>query len=132
MSSTLARLALTGTILVAAATILTACAANAGTDAAASVDPVGTWGDADTSTEPSLALASGGVLTGTDGCNRLMGSWSADDDDTITFADVASTRMACEGVDTWLSGLSTASIDGDTLTVYDESGAEIGTLPRGD
>lgn len=133
MSSTLARLALTGTMLIAATAMLTACATNAGTDAAASVDPVGTWGDADTRSEPSLALASDGVLTGTDGCNRLMGSWSTDDDtDTITFADVASTRMACEGVDTWLSGLATGTIAGETLTVFDADGADIGTLPRTD
>jgi heat shock protein HslJ len=133
MSSTLARLALTGTILIAATAMLTACATNAGTDAAAPVDPVGTWGDVDTRSEPSLALSNDGVLTGTDGCNRLMGSWSADDEtDTITFADVASTRMACEGVDTWLSGLATGTIAGETLTVFDVDGTEIGTLPRSD
>ena len=133
MSSTLARLTLTGTLLIASAAMLTACATNAGTDGAASADPVGTWGDADTRTEPSLALASDGVLTGTDGCNRLMGAWSADDaTGTITFADVASTRMACEGVDTWLSGLATGTIAGETLTVFDADGGEIGTLPRSD
>ncbi|MFD4422522.1 META domain-containing protein [Agromyces sp. NPDC058484] len=127
MSPTLTRLTLTGTILLAA--MLTACATNAGTDAAAPADPVGTWGDAGAPAEPSLGLASDGALTGTDGCNRLMGSWS-DDAETITFEDVASTRMACPDVDTWLSALATGTIAGETLTVFDADGAEIGTLER--
>jgi heat shock protein HslJ len=131
MSRTLQRLALSGTILLAA-TLLTACAGNAGTagtDSAEAVDPVGTWGDVATTDEPSLVLGDDGSLTGTDGCNRLVGSWTAGAD-TVTFVDVASTRMACEGVDTWLSALATGTIAGDTLTVLDESGDEIGTLAR--
>jgi len=39
--------------------------------------------------------------------------------------------MACEGVDTWLSTLDSATIDGSTLHVKDQGGAEIGTLSRG-
>ncbi len=66
---------------------------------------------------------------GTDGCNRLRGSWS-DDGETITFSNVASTRMACPDVDTWLSALATGTIAGETLTVFDVSGTEIGTLER--
>ncbi|WP_165877429.1 META domain-containing protein [Agromyces fucosus] len=131
MSRTLQRLALSGTILLAA-TLLTACAGNAGTagtDSAEAVDPVGTWGDVAATDEPSLVLGDDGSLTGTDGCNRLVGSWTAEAD-TVTFVDVASTRMACEGVDTWLSALATGTIAGDTLTVLDESGDEIGTLAR--
>ena len=77
----------------------------------------------------SLVLADDGALTGTDGCNRLVGTWTADAD-TIAFVDVASTRMACEGVDTWLSGLATGTIADETLTVFDESGEKIGTLER--
>ncbi|WP_168197053.1 META domain-containing protein [Agromyces laixinhei] len=130
MSRTLQRLALSGTILLAA-TVLTACAS--GADRAAEtvdpVNPVGTWGDAAATGEPSLALAEDGSLTGTDGCNRLIGTWTAETD-TVTFVDVASTRMFCEGVDTWLSALATGTVDGGTLTVLDESGAEIGTLAR--
>ena len=56
-------------------------------------------------------LADDGSLTGTDGCNRLVGTWTAEAD-TVTFADVASTRMACDGVDTWLSALATGTIAG--------------------
>lgn len=122
------RLALSGTILLAAAA-LSACAGNTGTEPTGTVDPVGTWGDIATTSEPSLVLADDGALTGTDGCNRLVGTWTADAD-TIAFVDVASTRMACEGVDTWLSGLATGTIADETLTVFDESGEKIGTLER--
>ena len=48
----------------------------------------------------------------------------------LTFENVASTLMACADVDTWLSALDTATIDGSTMTVFDESGDEIGTLER--
>ena len=126
MSSTLRRWTLAGSILLAAGA-LTACAAHPGGGDAA--DPVGTRGDTATRTEPSLVLADDGGLTGTDGCNRLVGSWTADGAN-VTFSQVASTRMACEGVDDWLSGLATAVVSGDTLTVSDASGAEIGTLER--
>jgi heat shock protein HslJ len=74
-------------------------------------------------------LADDGTLTGTDGCNRLSGGWSADGD-TVTFDEVVSTRMFCEGVDAWLSGLATATISAAEMTVLDASGAELGTLTR--
>lgn len=118
---------LIGSLLVAAALTLTGCATNPG--GASSPSAAGTWGDADTRTEPSLVLAEGGALTGTDGCNRLHGSWTQDGD-TLAFDRVASTRMACPDVDAWLSGLARAVIDGDTMTVLQESGDVIGTLTR--
>lgn len=127
MSRRLQRLALSGTILLAA-TVLTACAGNPA-EPAETVDPVGTWGDVAATGEPSLVLGDDGSLTGTDGCNRLIGTWTAEAD-TVTFVEVASTRMLCEGVDTWLSALATGTIADDTLTVQDESGEEIGTLER--
>ncbi|MFC9560616.1 META domain-containing protein [Agromyces sp. NPDC056965] len=127
MSRRLQRLALSGTILLAA-TVLTACAGNPA-EPVETVDPVGTWGDVAATGEPSLVLGDDGSLTGTDGCNRLIGTWTAEAD-TVAFVEVASTRMLCEGVDTWLSTLATGTIEGDTLTVHDESGEEIGTLER--
>ena len=38
--------------------------------------------------------------------------------------------MLCEGVDTWLSALVTGEVDGDTLTILDIDGNEIGTLAK--
>ena len=91
----------------------------------------GTWGDATDSAQPSLVLEEDGTLTGTDGCNQLSGQW-IENGVELTFENVASTMMACSDVDTWLSGLDTAKIDGSTMTVYDESGEELGTLERTD
>lgn len=104
-----------------AALTLAACSAQA-------ASPVGTWGEGGEG-KPQLVLEEGGALSGTDGCNRLTGGWEQQGD-TISFGEVASTAMACQGVDTWLVGLSTATVDGKTLHVSDASGAEIGTLTR--
>lgn len=111
---------------------LSGCLGEEGDDRGGSVDPTGTWGDTSDTTAPSLVLADGGGLTGTDGCNRLTGSWTVDESDHVEFHDVASTRMACEGVDTWLAGLSQATIADDTMTVIGEDGYEIGALERQD
>lgn len=107
--------------LAATALLLTACGGSAA--------PEGTWGT-DEQGQPLLVLSDDGGLTGTDGCNRLMGSWEKGEGSDLSFGEVASTMMFCEGVDTWLATLSTATVEGDTLHIFDESGAEIGTLAR--
>jgi hypothetical protein len=38
--------------------------------------------------------------------------------------------MACPDVDTWLEGLSQATISGSTMTISSGDGAEIGQLER--
>lgn len=93
-----------------------------------SADVTGTWGE-DGDGQPHLVLEEGGMLSGTDGCNRLSGSWEQDGD-VIDFGEVATTMMACPDVDTWLMDLDTARIDGDTLHVSDASGTEIGSLAK--
>jgi len=119
----------TATVFVAALGVaaLSGCATPSGSEV---IDPVGTWGNPDEAGSPSLTLDEGGALSGTDGCNRLSGSWEVQDDDLITFGSVASTRMACPDVDTWLEGLSQASISGTTMTILGGDGAEIGQLER--
>lgn len=97
--------------------------------ATSAASAVGSWGEPDERGRPSLLLAADGGLTGSDGCNRLMGSWTADGT-TVTFSPLASTMMFCEGVDTWLLGAASAELTGDTLVVRDAAGAEIGTLER--
>ncbi|WP_082461832.1 META domain-containing protein [Agromyces sp. Leaf222] len=112
--------------------LLSGCAGDQGDDRGGSVDPTGTWGDTADTTAPSLVIEDGGDLTGTDGCNQLTGTWTVDESDHVQFHNVASTRMACEGVDTWLEGLSQATVADDTMTVLDQDGSEIGTLERED
>lgn len=89
----------------------------------------GTWGDTSRQSSPSLELGANGALSGTDGCNRLVGEYQATND-AIIFDQVASTMMFCEDVDTWLSGLSTATVNDKTMTIFDKNGVEIGTLTR--
>ncbi|WP_205649404.1 META domain-containing protein [Agromyces sp. LHK192] len=92
-------------------------------------DVAGVWGDAADPGAPSLTLAADGTLSGTDGCNRLVGEWELDDGE-IDFGDLASTKMACQEVDTWLSGADSATITEDVMTVYANGRIEIGTLER--
>lgn len=95
------------------------------------VQVAGTWGDTSVATEPSLELGTNGALAGTDGCNRLIGEYQANENELI-FEQVGSTMMFCEEIDTWLSGLATATIGDDTMTVFDATGEKIGTLTRSD
>ena len=74
-------------------------------------------------------LADGGTVTGSDGCNQLNGTWKVDGSE-VEFGPFAATMMACEDVDTWLSGASSATVDGDEMTVLDENGKEVGTLKK--
>lgn len=87
-----------------------------------------TWGSDDPG-QPHLKLDADGTVTGTDGCNRLMGKWTLEED-TICFQQMVSTMMYCEGVDTWLSGAVSAKVHGESLRVFDRGGVEIGTLQR--
>lgn len=91
-------------------------------------NPVGFWGT-DGAGEPSLELAADGTVSGTDGCNQLVGGWELADGQ-LKFGDLASTLMACEGVDTWLSGASFAFLQAGTMTVYAEDGMQLGQLTR--
>lgn len=108
--------------LAVASLLLSACAND-------SAPATGTWGVAEEG-KPQLVLEEDGSLTGTDGCNRLMGTWEEGDGSSVTFVNVASTKMSCMGVDEWLSGLDSAEVDGETLRVVDRDGTEIGTLTR--
>jgi len=70
-------------------------------------------------------------LTGSGGCNRLMGGYTVDGD-RLSFTGVASTRMACvQAMDQergFLESLSTVArwrIDGERLELLDEQGATL-------
>lgn len=96
--------------------------------ASGEVTVAGTWGEP-VDDAPHLVLGADGRVSGSDGCNRLMSSWQAEGG-TVTFDAVAGTRKACPDVDTWLSAMATATVEGDTLTVLDQDGEPIGTLAR--
>ncbi|MHA3722812.1 META domain-containing protein [Leucobacter sp. HY1910] len=114
-------------IIAAAAAV--AALALTGCSASGDASVVGSWGNTAQEKEPSLEFAEDGNVTGTDGCNRLMGSYT-EDAGVVKFGQLASTMMFCEGVDTWLGQAATGKVSGDTITISDEAGKEIGTLKR--
>ena len=119
------------TALIAFAAVTLALGLAGCSAGSAGADVTGTWGTPDATGTPGLELNADESVTGTDGCNRMVGTWSLNGD-TVEFGTFASTLMACEGVDTWLSGASTATVDGATMTIQDAGGDEIGTLERVD
>lgn len=119
-----------GGIALLAVLTLAGCLGEQGSGRGGSIDPAGTWGDPSEESSPYLELEDDGSFSGSDGCNNLSGSWSVDEADQVEFEDVASTMKACEDVDDWLSGLSVATVSGDTMTVLGQDGSEIGQLER--
>lgn len=96
--------------------------------AAGGGSPVGAWGST-AAQSPNLTFTDDGTVSGSDGCNRLSGSWTQDGE-TVKLGQMVSTLKACPGVDTWLTTAVSATVDGDTLRISDEGGTEIGTLER--
>ena len=92
------------------------------------VPVLGAWGE-DAPGQPRLEFTEDGRFAGTDGCNRLFGSWDQDGAE-VTFGMTGSTMMACEGVDTWLERLHTGRVEGEILHISNVAGDEIGTLTR--
>lgn len=117
---------------VAICTALTLSACNSGSDLIpqSTDEPgaTGTW-KSDDAGEPHLTLDEDLTVTGSDGCNAIATTYVLSGD-VIEFKSFLSTLKACQGVDTWLSAVNTASINGDTMTVLDSAGEEIGVLHR--
>jgi hypothetical protein len=104
-----------------------------GVEPAAADDLVGTWvpgGDA--APEAEITLDADGTYTGSDGCNGTTGRWAQGEDGRLLVTAGVSTMMACDGMH--LVGLAMAAwaeVDGDTLTLYDVSGAVVDEAVRG-
>jgi heat shock protein HslJ len=71
----------------------------------------------------------GGTLTGSDGCNGVGGEFFVDGS-TARIDRAPGTLKGCTGVDTWLKDVATVVLDGDTMTVQDSEGEDLGTLTR--
>ena len=85
----------------------------------------------------SITIAGDGALSGSGGCNRLMGRADIKGE-AVTFAPVATTRMACAPdimqqerklLDA-LQATRSYRLDGAALTLRDVSGAELMRLAR--
>jgi len=118
-------------ILVAVAgASLTACSSDDSSGSAPSKsDITGEWAEPDSKPPVDLEFLADGSVSGTDGCNQMNGTWKLDGSD-IEFGPFSATMMACEDVDTWLSGAAKATVDGDTMTILDDKGKDIGTLEK--
>lgn len=128
-------------VLAASALALTGCGGSGApgedsTTSAAAEEPSfdGRW-EADDPEDAFLQFTvvddGGGTLSGGDGCNGIGGDFFIDGD-TARVERGPSTLKGCPGVDTWLGGVNTVVVDGDTMTVQDENGEELGTLTRAD
>jgi heat shock protein HslJ len=92
---------------------------------------IGSWGSEEAG-EPNLTFGQDGAVSGSDGCNHLAGNWVRTEDGRIATDNLATTLMACDDVDTWLSGIALAEVDGDRLVVTNAEGEQLGTLDRAD
>ena len=90
--------------------------------------PIGYWVEERTPESPFLSISADGTFSGNDGCNVIRGSWEAVDDSAVQFSDIATTLMACEGVDQWLSQASLVRVRAGVLTVQDADGVVLGQL----
>ncbi|MFI5060665.1 MAG: META domain-containing protein [Actinomycetales bacterium] len=121
-------------VAVAGAFALAGCSASPGAQSSSSPSSsqgsafVGAWGEAATG-KPSLTIAADGAFNGTDGCNAMAGKGKFSGGKFV-FGPFASTMMACEGVHPWLNLANTASVSGNTLTVYKTDGSALGTLAK--
>lgn len=81
-------------------------------------------------TTATLQFAEDGTLSGSGGCNRYNGDFTADGD-TLEISELASTLMLCEGTVGQLESSFITALDetrhftvaGDTLTLSDDGGA---------
>lgn len=88
--------------------------------------------------DAELAFGTDGSISGTGGCNRLIGKFTASDDGTIGFDSVGSTQMACEEAAmvqeaAFIAALESTSnylVEGDTLQLTAADGATTVTLTK--
>lgn len=127
MTNRIRNIVLAGVSIAGLALALSGCAG--GSNAAVTQEGLkGQWTDQGNE-KAYLDFDGKGGVSGSDGCNRIISSYTIDGDN-VTFSKGLSTLMACEGVDAWLGGLNKASVDGNTMVVKDASGSKIGELER--
>lgn len=90
--------------------------------------PVGRWTVAPGS-PAFLDFADDGVLTGSDGINRISTTWESDGEEAVV-APFATTQMAMKGMTPWVGRIHRATVDGDTLVVLDHAGNRLGEMIR--
>jgi heat shock protein HslJ len=73
---------------------------------------------------PAVTLNADGTWTGSDGCNKLMGTWDVIDDGLFTATSGPTTLIGCRNVPygAMLTGAARAAVVGGLLTFYDAAG----------
>ncbi|WP_382307869.1 META domain-containing protein [Herbiconiux sp. UC225_62] len=100
-----------------------------GDSSAGAADPVeGNWSTPEA--EGAWLTLDGGSVTGSDGCNPVNGTYDVSGDE-VTFDLELTTLKACLGVTLSFAGLSTGTLDADTLTLYDSQRTELVALTKG-
>lgn len=133
------------TILVVPGLMLSACAASADSTSLGgtswtlvSYGSVDNQASATAGIQTSLNFSADGQVSGNLGCNSLSGNYQVKDG-KLVFGPLMSTLMACPDPQMTqeasafqvLKGTVPFSVAGNTLTIYDVSGASALTLSRG-
>jgi hypothetical protein len=85
-----------------------------------------------TSQQPFLAFTAGGEWSGSDGCNKLGGTWRLGPAGELITLSGPVAGVGCNGaaVDSWLLKSGRAAIAGSVLTLYSSDGQVLGRLTR--
>lgn len=91
--------------------------------------PIGRWVESNAAGAPFLDFSADGSLSGNDGCNSMAGgTWTSTADGSVELVMGASTRMFCDGVDSWLILATKGRILAQTMTLEHATGAVLGRL----
>lgn len=85
----------------------------------------GTWSDS--AGTVVLTFTQEGLITGTDGCNEVSGTWEEHGND-VTLTVTIDDANTCPEIDQWLTDPVEAAIDGNTMQVYGPNTTFLGEL----
>lgn len=117
--------------VLAGLALLGACATAPAEPASSDDDVSGSWGASTVVGEAYLDLAEDGSVSGSDGCNRMVGEWTRSTEG-VAFSAWSTTRMSCPAVDPWLSLAVAGRLEGGQLVLVDKDAVQLGTLDRTD
>ncbi len=90
--------------------------------------PIGYWTETRTSSSPYFNFSTDGTYSGSDGCNRLFGTWASTPDEAVTLSHGAITLTHCDGVDDWLNRAALGRVKAGLMTLQDAGGNVLGQL----
>lgn len=123
-------------LIAAFAALAAACTTPAAPSAGANLD--GEWREATRAIHAPTITFEGARASGFAGCNRWFGQVQRGEGPALTFGQVGSTRMMCEGAQMTieqgflqaLEQTEMATVEGDTLILSDIAGAELARFLR--